>query len=80
MQDAPGITPSRKKSAITGVVVSVTGLIILFAGTYLLRSVGNTYTGLAMIIFGILLSITAVLVFVLPAAYEYLREEWKTTP
>lgn len=71
------LTPDRKKSAIVGVVLSLLGLGVLMYGTTIFPEAnqqGHLFPALMLIIFGILLSISSLLVFVLPAAVEYLKE------
>ncbi|MDY6774385.1 MAG: hypothetical protein SVS85_04245 [Candidatus Nanohaloarchaea archaeon] len=73
MRIQQALTPDRKKSAIAGVVLSLFGLAVLIYGTFVLPipKEGRLFAGLVLIVFGILLATSAVLVFVLPAAYDY---------
>ncbi|MDY6769282.1 MAG: hypothetical protein SVW02_04210 [Candidatus Nanohaloarchaea archaeon] len=81
-QVTQALTPDRKKSAIAGVVLSLFGLAILIYGTFVLPipEEGRLFAGLVLIVFGILLATSAVLVFVLPAAYDYWQEGTAFTP
>lgn len=75
------LTPDRKKSAMVGVVLSLFGLGVLMYGTTIFPQAnqeGHIFAALMLIIFGTLLSLSALLVFVLPAAVEYLKEGMKT--
>lgn len=71
-----GLTPDRKKSAVAGVGLTLFGLAMLMYGTILLPlpQGERLFSGLLLIIFGILLATSAVLIFILPAAFDYLEE------
>lgn len=71
------LTPDRKKTAIVGVVLSLFGLGVLIYGTTVFPQAnqqGHFFTAMMLVIFGILLSLSSLVVFVLPAAVEYLKE------
>lgn len=80
------LTPDRKKSALVGVGLTAFGLILLSYGTWLLpvaHQQQRLFGGIMLVIFGFLLALSAVLIFVLPAAYDYMdeavserREDW----
>lgn len=76
MQVVRALTPDRRKSAFVGVFLSLLGLAILIYGTFVLPvpEEGQAFAGLILVIFGILLSASAVLVFILPAAYDYWQD------
>ncbi|MDY6769754.1 MAG: hypothetical protein SVU88_02155 [Candidatus Nanohaloarchaea archaeon] len=82
MQVTAALTPDRKKSAIAGVALSLLGLAVLIYGTFVLPlpEEGRLFAGLVLIIFGILLATSAVLILVLPAAYDYWEEGTRVTP
>ncbi|MFB6167095.1 MAG: hypothetical protein ABEJ62_02435 [Candidatus Nanohaloarchaea archaeon] len=70
------LTPDKKKSAVIGLVLTLFGIAILVYGTFVLPipDEGRLFSGLVLVIFGILLATSAVLIFVLPAAFDYLEE------
>lgn len=71
------LTPDRKKTAIVGVVLTVFGLLVLMYGTIIMPEAnqqGRLFLAMMTVIFGVLLSLTSTLVFVLPAAYDYMNE------
>ncbi len=76
MSDGAGMSPSREKSAVIGVVLSMIGVSSLLLGSYLLPvpDQGRFFVALSLVVFGILLAASGVLVFVLPAAVEYWRD------
>lgn len=70
------VTPDKKKSAVVGIVLSLFGLFLFMYGTTIFPSAsqqGHMFSSMLLIVFGGLLSVSSLLVFVLPAAYEYLR-------
>ncbi len=71
-----GLTPDRKKSAVAGVALTMFGLFLLMYGTILLPLPRGErlFGGLLLVIFGFLMSTSSVLIFILPAAYDYLEE------
>ncbi|MDY6761891.1 MAG: hypothetical protein SVY41_02485 [Candidatus Nanohaloarchaea archaeon] len=71
-----GLTPDRRTSAILGVFLSLIGLAALISGSFVMPvpKEGRFFIGLTLIVFGILLAATGVLVFVLPAAFDYWRD------
>ncbi len=76
MQVVRALTPDRKKSATAGVLLALIGLAILIYGTFVLPvpEEGRLFAGFTLVIFGVLLTTSALLVFVLPAAYDYWQE------
>lgn len=82
MRMKQALTPDRKKSAMVGVLLSLFGLAILIYGTFVLPvpEQERLFSGLVIIIFGILLVTSAVLAFVLPAAYDYWDEGTSFSP
>lgn len=75
------LTPDKKKSAYVGVVLTVIGLGVLMYGTQILPAANQNerlFSSLMLIIFGLLLSLSSLLIFVLPAAYDYLGEAFSS--
>jgi uncharacterized Tic20 family protein len=71
------LTPDRKKSAVVGVILSLIGLTVMMYGTTIFPEAnqqGHLFPALMAVIFGVLLAVSSLLVFVLPAAVEYLKE------
>ncbi len=71
------LTPDRKKAAIVGVVLSVFGLFVLMYGTWLMPEANQQerlFSSMMTVIFGFLLTITSLFVFVVPAAIDYLND------
>lgn len=78
-----GLTQERAKSAMVGVGLSVFGLAVMMYGTRLLPTAqeeGRLFGGLMLVIFGVLLAVSSLLIFVLPAAYDYLDEAFRDRP
>ncbi len=74
------LTPDKKKSAAVGIVLSLFGLGTLMYGTTIFPEAGqqgHLFSAMMLVIFGILLSLSSLLVFVLPASVEYLRQGMK---
>lgn len=75
-------TPDRQKSAKVGVGLTFVGLLTLLYGTALLYGVniilvpagGHFVGGLLLTIFGLLLTISAILIFIVPAIHAYASE------
>lgn len=74
------LTPDRRKSAYVGVGLTGFGLTALLVGTLLLPMMGGLLGtvhfagGVMLSIFGILLSLSSILIFILPAVYDYIEE------
>lgn len=71
------VTPDKKKSAWTGMILSLAGIALLVYGTHIFPTSGNPgplFGSLLLIIFGVLLTTSSLLIFVVPATWEYLQE------
>ncbi|MDY6766461.1 MAG: hypothetical protein SVW77_03770 [Candidatus Nanohaloarchaea archaeon] len=82
MRTVAQLTPDRRKSAIIGIGFSLAGLITLISGSYVIPvpKKGRFFIGMTLIVFGVLLATVGVLVFVIPAAFDYWRDALAVTP
>lgn len=72
-----GLTPDRKKSAVVGVGLTVFGLLVLMYGTWIMPQANvddRLFVAMLTVTFGLLLTVTSLLIFVVPAAIDYMNE------